>query len=256
MKKVLITGVSSGIGRELVKDLSSKGYIVIGIARRKDLLESLEEELSKSASFTYITADLANEKTWEVIIETLKRKRYIPDVVIFNAATWEKKFVTEFSYESLERMHKVNFLSVMKGLSLLFPYCKKRKTHFIAISTLSALWGSAEEGIGYPASKAALTNAFEGLYQKFRKTNFIFTTISLGPIKMSSNSFKLFRPFQISSKDAVNLIEKGIREKKPAYSSPALLFWFFGFLRLLPLRLKLWTFSVINSLHPYHLQKN
>ena len=255
MNKVLITGVSSGVGRELAKDLSLKSYFVIGVARRKNLLEGLKKELPKSANFNYITADLANENAWERIIVVLKKKKYIPDVVIFNAATWEKKLVTEFSYESLERMHKVNFLSVMKGLSLLMSYCGKKETQFIAISTLSALWGSPEEGVGYPASKAALSITFEGLYQKFKNTNFIFTTISLGPIKANTNAFRIFQPFQISNESVVLLIRKGIIEKKPAYYSPKLLFFCFGFLRLLPLKLKLWTFSFINGLHPYHLNK-
>lgn len=255
MEKVLITGVSSGVGRELAKDLSSRGYIVIGVARRKNLLESLRNELPNPANFTFIRADLANEKAWEGIITTLKKEKYIPDVVIFNAATWGKKLVTGFSYEDLEEIHKVNFLSVMKGLSLLFLYCQKRKTHFIAISTLSALWGSPEEGVGYPASKAALSIAFEGLYQKFKNTNFTFTTISFGPIKANTNSFKLFRPLQISLEDTVSLIEKAIREKKVAYFAPSLLFFCFSLLRLLPSSLKLPILSFINSLHPYRLHK-
>ena len=43
--KILITGTSSGIGRELARQLAEAGHQVWGIARRKDLLESLRHEL-------------------------------------------------------------------------------------------------------------------------------------------------------------------------------------------------------------------
>lgn len=255
MEKVLITGVSSGVGRELAKDLSSKGYLVIGVARRKNLLESLKNELLNPTNFTIIQADLANENAWGRIIATLEKKKYIPNVVIFNAATWNKKLVTEFSYESLRKMHQVNFLSVMKGLSLLFSYCRNRRTHFITISTLSALWGSPMEGIGYPASKAALTIAFEGLYQKFKGTNFSFSTISFGPIKADTNSYIFFSPFQITLKRTVDVIEKAMKEKKVCYFVPSFVFFCFNLVRLLPSRLRLFTLSLIDRLHPYNLHK-
>lgn len=255
MEKVLITGVSSGVGRELAKDLLAKGYLVIGIARRKNLLESLKNEVSNPTNFTIIQADLANENAWERIIVTLEKKKYIPNVVIFNAATWNKKLVTEFSYEDLRKMHQVNFLSVMKGLSLLFPYCRNRMTHFIAISTLSALWGSPLEGVGYPASKAALSIAFEGLYQKFKGTNFSFSTISFGPIKADMNSYIFSSPFQITLKRTVDVIQKAMKEKKVCYFVPVFVFFCFNLVRLLPSRLRLTAFSLIDRLHPYNLHK-
>lgn len=90
MKKVLITGASSGIGRELTKDLCLKGYSVIGVARGEGKLESLKKELPKSAKYSFITADLSSKEVWEKIILVLKREKTIPDIVIFNAATWEK----------------------------------------------------------------------------------------------------------------------------------------------------------------------
>ncbi|MDO8618968.1 MAG: SDR family NAD(P)-dependent oxidoreductase [Candidatus Daviesbacteria bacterium] len=255
MKKILITGASSGIGRELSKDLCLQDYSVIGIARRKKLLNSLKKELSRKNNFSCIEADLSQKNAWEKIILTLKRKKFIPDIVVFNAATWDKKLIAEYSYEDLEKAHQVNFLSVMKGISLLLPYCKKRRTQFIAISTLSSFWGSPVEGIGYPASKAALSIAFEGFYQKFKHTNFKFTTVSFGPIKVEANSFRLFSPFQLPLNSTVEIIEKAIKEKKAAYFAPTLVFFCFNLLRLLPSTLRLPIFAFINSLHPYNLHK-
>ncbi len=58
MKNVLVTGVSSGIGRILTKKLIDQGFRVWGIARREDLLKSLKKEL-RSKNFFYLVVDTA-----------------------------------------------------------------------------------------------------------------------------------------------------------------------------------------------------
>ena len=57
MKNVLITGVSSGIGKALTKLLLTKGFRVWGIARRKELLLELKKELH-SDKFIFTAADI------------------------------------------------------------------------------------------------------------------------------------------------------------------------------------------------------
>ena len=43
--KALITGASSGLGREMARILSKKGYDIIAVARRRERLEELKSEL-------------------------------------------------------------------------------------------------------------------------------------------------------------------------------------------------------------------
>ena len=65
--RYLITGASSGIGEELARQLAKKGYIIGLVARRKERLNTLKEELLESPGKVFIHAvDLANE------IETTK----------------------------------------------------------------------------------------------------------------------------------------------------------------------------------------
>ena len=47
MPVALVTGASSGIGRDIAHELSKKGYDIIAVARGKEALENLKEELKK-----------------------------------------------------------------------------------------------------------------------------------------------------------------------------------------------------------------
>ena len=56
MKTAIVTGASSGIGKEIASRLLSLGYRVLGVGR------SVSDELFDSADFTSFRADLSNEK--------------------------------------------------------------------------------------------------------------------------------------------------------------------------------------------------
>ena len=77
----LITGASSGIGRELAVELSSLGYDIIAVARRADRLEQLKNELNTNV--TVICCDLSDKTQCFELYE--KTKDMNIDVVINNA---------------------------------------------------------------------------------------------------------------------------------------------------------------------------
>ena len=83
-KTVLITGVTSGIGKSLANLLIAQGAQVIGVARRHGELKELENEYNDK--FTGICADVSVQESWSKIIELLP---CLPDVVILNAGNCE-----------------------------------------------------------------------------------------------------------------------------------------------------------------------
>lgn len=240
MKNVLITGVSSGIGKALTKLLLAKGFRVWGIARRKELLFSLKKEL-RSDKFTFTAADIKNKNFWENLIKELKKKNFIPQEVVFNAAVNENDLVDGINLEKTQEVMEVNFFSILKGVEIIIKNYPK-KLHFIAISSTSAFKGNHKEGIGYAASKGALSIAFESLFQKYLESRVSFTTVFLGPVKTSMIRFIKAPPLTMTVDQAARCILNAINEKKPFYYYPKISFFMLSLMRLLPNQVffKLW----------------
>ncbi|MBI5621179.1 SDR family NAD(P)-dependent oxidoreductase [Candidatus Gottesmanbacteria bacterium] len=225
--KILVTGVSSGIGRALTKELVTRNHNVWGVARRKDLLRSLAKELGGDPNLTTSSLDISNERGWRELVKQLTKEDFIPDVIIFNAGIWEKDLQRDFPIKSTAAMMDTNFYGALRGVYLLLPFVKTG-TQFIAISSLSAFHGSGKEGVGYAASKAALSVAFESLYYRY-KTRFLFKTIFLGPIDVGRIPL-----FSTSKQQAVDGIMRAIDSNKILFYQPGLIFFLFRFAKLLP----------------------
>jgi len=70
----VITGASSGIGRELAKQLVKDGHAVWGVARRENLLNDLKKELGDL--FFYTAGDVSMENEALKIAEEMKRNNF------------------------------------------------------------------------------------------------------------------------------------------------------------------------------------
>lgn len=247
MAKILITGVSSGIGRALTKRLVEDGNFVWGIARRKQLLISLKKEMGPRSNFFYSRLDVANTLDWQKLISKMKIREFVPDVVIFNAAIMENDLSPLPKPEITKMIFDVNFFSIINGVEALLKSVKPG-AQFIAISSLSALKGSSIEGIGYPASKAALSIAFESLHRKFGY-KYNFKTIYFGPVATGMGPFKETLPIILSERQAVDTIIKAIKSKQIIYYSPRVIFLALRVMKMFPSSLYFKALSKIEKLH-------
>lgn len=231
MKNVLVTGVSSGIGKTLTELLVLKGFRVWGIARREKLLREFSDDL-KSNNFIYTVGDVAQNNFWNNLIKQFKRRKYSPQTVIFNAAINENDLEEGINVTKLRKIMDINFISILEGIKLLTD--SYQKIHFITISSTSAFKGNYLEGIGYAASKSALSIAFECLFQKYQNTNIKFTTIFLGPVKTDMIRFTKTPPFTLTPKQVAESVIRVMGEKKPFYYFPKIAFNILKIMRLMP----------------------
>ena len=117
----LITGASSGIGLELAKLFARDGYDLVLVARRRERLEALGDELARRHGISYraIGADLADPTTPAEIERQLRAASVAVDVLVNNAGFGELGPFAKTDLETERRMIEVN-VTALTALTRLF----------------------------------------------------------------------------------------------------------------------------------------
>ena len=157
-KTVFISGCDKGIGKEIVRVFSQKGWDIVAHARKDDeifrkFLIDLAEE--NNTSITPIFFDLRDEETIKQRIrEEIVKPKVKIDAIVNNAGICEIKLFMLNSIESIKEVFEVNLFSHMKITQMLV----KRLNEGGAITNISSVDGinpnSGESA--YASSKAAL----------------------------------------------------------------------------------------------------
>lgn len=100
MEKIaLVTGASSGFGKDISKALIDKGYFVIGAARRMERLKALEEEVG-SQHFFSLEMDLSQPNLIDKALDKLPHQFKTIDILVNNAGLamgLDKAYQADFS---------------------------------------------------------------------------------------------------------------------------------------------------------------
>lgn len=161
-KVAIVTGVTSGLGREIACELIKKyGCVVYGVARSVKKLEAMREELGPD-KFMCCCMDVSDRKSWEKLRIYFENTDTSPHILI-NCAGVLPKFasVEGTDIEAFESVMEINYLSCVYGCKIIMPIMKAGGA-VVNVSSASALCTFA--GIGaYSASKAALERFTESL---------------------------------------------------------------------------------------------
>src|SRR3989344_622635 len=129
---IFITGVSEGIGRELVKLLVRNGHNVWGVARRKDLLQTLEKEVGKDRFF-HTVCDVGNESDVEAALRIIKKHSFVPDVIILNAVVFVEDTRPQYNNLFMSRSFAINLFGALTWVEKFLPgFLSRGGGHFIA----------------------------------------------------------------------------------------------------------------------------
>ena len=166
---VVLTGASSGIGKELCLFLIRKyGAKVIGIGRNEDKMLRLIQELGDDApSFSYRLFDVGQKESWLNFRADLEAQAIAPVLLINNAGAFPTftKSLNEDT-DTDERIMQNNFLSVVYASKTLVPILKnsgKRVPALVNVASSAALCTVAGTA-AYSASKAAVKAFTETLH--------------------------------------------------------------------------------------------
>ncbi len=155
MKKAIVIGATSGIGRAIAKVLSENDYEVGVTGRRIELLESLQKELSGKSYIRKMDVTQIDEAM--KLLQELFQEMGDVDLVVINAGIGI--FSLDLNWDAELRMIQTNVTGFAALANVAFNYFRKRRNgHIVGISSIAALRGSGNAP-AYNASKA-----FEGIY--------------------------------------------------------------------------------------------
>lgn len=126
-KRVVLTGVSRGIGRAAAETLLSHKAQLIGVSRDRKNLDKAKAELAGfGAAVSFICGDIQDPKTAVLTAQEVKKRWGALDLLINCAAIsrWAKSF-EEDQEQWLEESFKVNVLSQHYMIRNLLPYLRK-----------------------------------------------------------------------------------------------------------------------------------
>ena len=131
----LITGASSGIGLEIAKNLAERGYNLVLTARRRDLLESLANEITSKTDVKvdFISKDLSKKDAPKQIFEFCESKNYQIDFLVNNAGYGIKTSFHETDIDVEEDFIRVLGTSVIMLTKLFLQKMLKNGTGKIMI---------------------------------------------------------------------------------------------------------------------------
>ncbi|MBN2460261.1 MAG: SDR family NAD(P)-dependent oxidoreductase [Candidatus Cloacimonetes bacterium] len=227
--RIFITGISSGIGREIARELVLRGHQVWGVARRDHLLRELATELN-SPDFSHDGCDVTSSEQVEKVIKKMERKDFLPDIVILNAAIELPEENFTVSSQKAAAIIQTNYLGAYVWIDhFLERFLARKKGQFLAVSSLFA-FRPDPDCISYAASKAALTMAFRGLRIRYARTPLKFKILFLGPVTTGINP-RFQEPgkrnfFTVSPEKVSNFINQVIAAKSSVHFYPQYLRYF------------------------------
>ncbi|AIF52952.1 SDR family oxidoreductase [Pelosinus sp. UFO1] len=181
-KVALVTGASSGIGREFARIHAAKGGDLVIIARRKDKLNELKQELEKKHNIKVkvIAKDLTLPKAPIEIYNEVKEAGIQVDYLINNAGFGGRGYFHERPMELDLQMIQVNIVTLTALTRLFLPdFVKRNSGKILNVSSTASLMAGPLQAVYY-ASKAYVTSFSNAIAQELHDTNITVTALLPG----------------------------------------------------------------------------
>ncbi len=171
----MVTGASSGIGRETARLLARKGARVRAVARSGSDLDDLAKE---HPDITPHVADLALEADRAALVDEAGEV----DVLVNNAGLGWTGLVEDMPAERVRRLFEVNVMALIDLTQRMLPgMLSRRRGHVVNMASVAS-WVATPPLTVYSATKFAIQGFSDGLRRELAGRGVVVTTVNPGPI--------------------------------------------------------------------------
>lgn len=204
----LITGASSGIGRETAIKLAEKDFYVIAAARRENRLNNLADQFP---NITPKQVDFSQADETEVFCRYLSELKHPVTVLVNNAGYSVRGALEDVSIEVIRRLFEVNLFALMRVTQACLPGMRKlRKGTIVNLSSIVGKFAFPCSGV-YAAAKYAVEGLTDALRLELAPFGIKVVVIRPGPIGTEFN--------EVSNKLSGDLMTKTDPDYKPIYQT-------------------------------------
>lgn len=232
MKKILITGATSGIGKATAFFLNKKGYECVLVGRDKAKLEQIVNQLENARFIVY---NLNNIQNIGFIFDELKNMDIVLDGIVHCAGVNPQLKVENNDVDVMLETYSVNvfsFIEIMKYL--LDTGLFTNGTSVVAISSVTARGASYMQTL-YASSKAALESAVRCMAKECIQKNIRVNCIAPGAVKtemlekvfreknVSMDNIKKYYPLGVIELDNIAWMIEGMLSPNTKYMSGSII---------------------------------
>ena len=164
-KVVVITGGSSGLGEATARHLAEKGAIVAIAARRRDRLDRIVADITRSGRRAKgYEVDVTQKAQIDALIANVMKDFGRIDVLVNNAGVMPLASLSQRRIDEWDRMIDVNVKGLLYGIAAALPVFEKQQAgHFINLGSVAGIKVFSPGGTVYSATKFAVRAISEGL---------------------------------------------------------------------------------------------
>lgn len=184
--KALVTGASSGIGRDIARELSNKGYDIIAVARDGNKLNELQKELKTKVEI--IALDLSDTEGCKLLYKTIQYKDI--EVLVNCAGFGEFGYFSETDLEKEINMINTNITALHILTKLILKDMEKRNIGYILNVSSIAGFMPGPLMATYYSTKAYVLRLSQSIYTelKKKKSKVSISVLCPGPVATNFNN--------------------------------------------------------------------
>lgn len=226
-QKILITGASSGLGRELAYQFAQKKNVeLILVSRRKEALDKVAKkcEVNEGVVAKTYSVDIGAQDQVEGLLEKIEDV----DILINGAGYGLMKDFSEFSDYEVVKMFDTNVIGTIQLTTEIAKRMRERKSGtIVTIASIAGKIATPKASV-YSATKFALIGYFNALRLELKKDGVHVMTVNPGPVATNffniadedKSYLKSLGNKPLTPKVVVTKIIKGIEKKKREVNLP------------------------------------